>query len=165
MAELPPYPGNGKDPGAHAALEAGALFDLADAIEPRYRVLVLLLAFVPGVEREGIRECRRRHLDLPRSRMRTAILEDAVGEHASAAPEDESVRWAALPAFLARELSEHLDAYAQPDPAGYVFTGPDGGPLDLAHWHKSLRRAREAVGLTDIRPHDLHQVRGHDGRQ
>lgn len=181
MANRLPSPNTGDDPGAYAGgggawqdpgrgpegapIDAGAVLDLADAIDPRYRVLVLLLAFVPGVSREGIRACRRRDVDLLHSRMRTEVWEqDVGGGHVSAAPKNESARWSTLPAFLVGELSRHLDGYAQSGSDSYVFTGPEGGPLDPAHWHKSFRKAREAVGLPDIRPHDLRQGRGYDHR-
>lgn len=183
MADLPIYPGTGDEPGDSAGeggpgrgagrgsgrspkrppIDARAVFDLADAIDPRYRVLVLLLAFVPGVRREGVRACRRRDVDLHHSLMRTYAREwDAGGGHA--APEKEPARWATLPAFLVDELSWHLDGYAQPGPDGYVFTGPEGGPLAPAHWHESFRKARDAVGLPEIQPHDLRQGRWEDHR-
>src|SRR5215207_6637294 len=133
MADLPPYPDTGDYTGEGGGAERSperplidteAVFDLADAIDPRYRALILLIAFAPGVRREGVRACRRRHVDLLDARMQTEVQEqDTEGGHVASAPKNESARWTTLPAFLVDELSRHLDRYAQPGPDSYVFTG------------------------------------------
>jgi integrase len=165
-----PYPDSGESGGIEGnperpPIDAGAVFELADAIDPRYRALILLIGFGPGVRRGEFRLYRRRHVDLAHARIRTEVPEqDTGGGPATSAPSDASVLWTTLPAFLVDELSRHLDRYAELGPDGYVFTGPEGGPIALVHWHKAFRQARDVVGLPDLRPHDVRRVRGDDPR-
>lgn len=78
----------------------------------------------------------------------------------ASAPKNDSARWTTLPAFIVEELERHLDLYAQPGPDGYLFTGPKGGPLALVHWYKSFHQARDAIGMPELRPHDLRHAAG-----
>ena len=103
----------------------------------------------------------RRHVDLLHARIRTEVQEqDSGGGLVASAPKNDSSRWTTLPEFLVAELTRHLDTYAQPDPDGYLFTGPKGGPIAPVHWYKSFRLARTAVGLPDLHPHDLRHAAG-----
>lgn len=142
-------------------IDTEAVFELADAIDPRYRALILLIAFGPGARKGEFRAYRRRHIDLLHARIRTEVQEQDTGEGlVASAPKNDSARWTTLPAFLLDELARHLDTYAQPGPDGYVFTGPKGGPIAPVHWYKNFRLAREAVGLPDLHPHDLRHAAG-----
>src|SRR6266851_1297096 len=142
-------------------IDDDAVFELAEAIEPRYRALVLLVAFGPGSRKGEFRAYRRRHIDLLHSRIRTEIQEQQGHDGlVASAPKNDSSRWTTLPAFLVDELSHHLDTYAQPGPDGYVFTGPKGGPIAPVHWYNSFRRARDAIGMPDLHPHDLRHAAG-----
>jgi integrase len=142
-------------------IDTEAVFDLADAIDDRYRALILLIAFGPGARKGEFRAYRRRHVDLLHARIRTEIQEQDTGAGlVASAPKNDSSRWTTLPEFLVNELVRHLDAYAQPGPDGYLFTGPKGGPIAPVHWYKSFRLAREAVGLPDLHPHDLRHAAG-----
>jgi integrase len=60
-----------------------------------------------------------------------------------------------LPPFVVDALTEHLDRYSQPGADGYVFTGLAGGAMSRTHWYKSFDRARRAVGVPELHPHDL----------
>lgn len=137
-------------------VDTETVFELAEEIDPRYRALILLIAFGPGTRKGEFRAYRRRHVDLLHARIRTEVQEqDGAGGLVASAPKNDSARWTTLPAFLVEELSRHLDTYAQPGPDGYLFTGPKGGPIAPVHWYKSFRLARDAVGLPDLHPHDL----------
>jgi len=142
-------------------IDTEAVFELAEAIDPRYRALILLIAFGPGSRKGEFRAYRRRHVDLLHARIRTEVQEqDTGGGVVASAPKNDSARWTTLPEFIVDELSHHLDTYAQPDPDGYLFTGPKGGPLAPVHWYKSFRLARAAVGLPELHPHDLRHAAG-----
>jgi integrase len=143
-------------------IDTEAVFDLADAIDPRYRALILLIAFGPGARKGEFRAYRRRHVDLLHARIRTEVQEQDSegGGLVTSAPKNDSSRWTTLPEFLVAELTRHLHTYAQPDPDGYLFTGPKGGPIAPVHWYKSFRLAREAVGLPELHPHDLRHAAG-----
>jgi integrase len=142
-------------------IDAEVVFDLADAIDPRYRALILLIAFGPGSRKGEFRAYRRRHVDLLHARIRTEIQEqDGDDGPVASAPKNDSARWTSLPEFLVDELTAHLDTYAQPGPDGYVFTGPKGGPIAPVHWYKSFRVARAAIGMPELHPHDLRHAAG-----
>jgi integrase len=168
MPDSAPYPDSGGSDGIERnperpLIDTGAVFELADAIDPRYRALILLIAFGPGVRRGEFRLYRRRHVDLAHARIRTEVQEQDTGDGpVTPAPSDDPGQWTTLPAFLVDELSRHLDRYAGPGPDGHVFTGPEGGPIDLVHWHKAFRQARDTMGLPDLRPHDVRRGRGDD---
>ncbi|GAC1531900.1 MAG: hypothetical protein NVS3B12_08660 [Acidimicrobiales bacterium] len=142
-------------------IDAEVVFDLAGAIDPRYRALILLIAFGPGSRKGEFRAYRRRHIDLLHSRIRTEVQEQTTADGlVSSAPKNDSARWTTLPAFVVDELTRHLDTYAQPGPDGYVFTGPKGGPLAPVHWYKSFRLARVAIDMPELHPHDLRHAAG-----
>src|SRR6202011_6148569 len=56
-------------------VDAEVVFDLAEAIDDRYRALILLIAFGPGSRRGEFRAFRRRHVDLLRGRILTEVQE------------------------------------------------------------------------------------------
>jgi integrase len=143
-------------------IDTEAVFELAEAIDPRYRALILLIAFGPGARKGEFRAYRRRHVDLLHARIRTEVQEQDAGEgkRTASAPKNDSSRWTTLPEFLVGELEQHLEQYAQPGPDGYVFTGPKGGPLAPVHWYKSFGLAREAIGMPELHPHDLRHAAG-----
>jgi integrase len=129
---------------------------LADAIEPRYRALVLTAAFVGlrwgellGLRREDVNlDARLVHV----SRQTIEVdgqLQD--GPPKSAA----GVRSVAMPPVLAVELGAHLDLYVGPASAAPVFTGPKGATPRRANFAPIWGRARSAVGRPDLHLHDL----------
>lgn len=64
----------------------------------------------------------------------------------------------AVPIDLMDMLATHLAGrgLTGADLAAYVFTGPEGGPLDYSHWyHRVWVPAREAVGLVRLKFHNL----------
>jgi integrase len=142
-------------------VDVATVFDLADAIDLRYRALILLIAFGPGSRRGEFRAYRRRHVDLLLGRIHTEAQEqDVPGGVTTSAPKNDSSRWTALPPFVAEALSEHLDRYAQPGPDGHLFTGPAGGPISGVHWYKSFDVARRTIGMRELHPHDLRHAAG-----
>jgi hypothetical protein len=56
-------------------IDAEVVFDLADPTDPRYRALILLIAFGPGSRKGEFRAYRRHHVDLLHGRIRTEVLE------------------------------------------------------------------------------------------
>jgi len=142
-------------------IDAEVVFDLADAIDPRYRALILLIAFGPGSRKGEFRAYRRHHVDLLHGRIRTEVQEpDGPDGTVVSATKNDSGRWTTLPPFVLDALTAHLDVYAQPGRDGYVFTGPTGGPIGPVHWYKSFNLAREAIGMPELHPHDLRHAAG-----
>lgn len=129
---------------------------LADAVPPRYRVLVLLLAW------SGLRigECaalRRADVDLERPSVRVSQRAYRIGSDVDIdAPKSAAgVRTVALPTHLAAELRQHFEQYVERDAlAPLVFTTRDGGDI-LGTYSGVMRRAFASIGRPDVRVHDL----------
>jgi integrase len=136
---------------------------LADAINPRYRLLVLLAGWC-GLRRGELVALRRDRIDLGNH---TISVEEAVKELKSGKrlignPKSAAGRRRiAIPANLVEEIVTHLDAYVGDAEDSFVFTGPQCadslryGTL-YAAWHKAV----VAVGMTGFRLHDLRHTAG-----
>jgi integrase len=125
---------------------------LADAIDPRFRALVLVLAYA-GL-RIGEAAALERE-DLAGGQVRVTRGVSWVRGVPIVAPPKTAAgrRTIALPRFVADELGRHLDAHGGPV---LVFPAPDGGVLQPANFRRRFfRPAAEAVGLDGLRVHDL----------
>jgi integrase len=130
---------------------------LAEAIEPRYRAMVLFDAYC-GLRLGELAGLRRSRVDLLRRQVRvTEIAVEVKGELIFGPPMTRAgQRKVPLPRFVADEMAAHLDTYGQPDPGSLVFVGPDGGALRASGWRaRQWRPAIRAAGLEPLRPHDL----------
>lgn len=133
------------------------IFALADAIEERYRVLVLLAAF--GSMRWGeLAALTRRQVDL---QARTITIDVAVvelidGSRITGPPKSEAgKRIVTIPGLIASELATHLERYAQSGDDGLVFVGPKGAPLRRPNFSRVWRKAITYTGLAGVHFHDL----------
>jgi integrase len=130
---------------------------LAEAIEPRYRALVLL-AGTGGLRLGELLGLRRSNVDTATAIVRieeqaTHLMsgERIVGPPKSAAGK----RTVVLPAITVEALNAHLDQYTSADDDALVFTDPSGQPLHKDVLYKAWRPARAAVGLEHATIHDL----------
>jgi integrase len=133
------------------------VFAIADAIDPRFRVMVLVGAFA-GLRLGEMLALTRERVDLENSRVKVVEqyqqLKDGtnvLGPPKSAA----GVRTVAIPAVLVPELEHQLETRADPGKHGLVFPGRDGQPLRRASWYTAWSRAMREVGIEGMRPHDL----------
>lgn len=131
---------------------------LADAIEPRFRLMVLSAAFL-GLRFGELAGLSRRHVNVLH---RTVTVERQLVQLESGATEfgppktDKGCRTIAIPPQLLPELEHHLATYAGPGPDGLVFVGSKGAALHRSNWHPKWDEARTAVGLTSaFHFHDL----------
>jgi len=124
------HPGQEKSP-ERPVLTIRQVFDLADAIERHYRLLVLLAVF--GSLRWGeLVALRRRHIDLRSGTLRVevAVVELIDGWLVTEPPKSEAgKRLVTLPAFLLPELAAHLDEITPPGADSLAFVGPKNAPL------------------------------------
>jgi integrase len=133
---------------------------VAEAIEPRYRAMVLVAAYaglrlgeVAGLQRRDLRLLERR-VDVRRQVTEVrGVLE--VGPLKTAT----SRRTVPIPAFLAEELAAHLAAYTAPEPDAFVFTGPGGGPVRRATFR--TRYFDPAIKAAGVEPFTFHALRDH----
>lgn len=131
---------------------------LAEAVPPRYRMLILLAAW-SGARWGELVALSRGRLDLDRGTMtidrQYVELEDntlVLDTPKTAA----GIRTVHIPPHLLDELREHLTAYPDPDgERSLVFTNALGGPLTRGGFRSTWVKARERVGLPEFRFHDL----------
>jgi len=130
---------------------------LADAIEPRLRLMVLLAAFA-GLRLGEVRALTRSSIDIERCKVRVVeqIQDLANGELAITPPKSEAGRRVvALPSSLIPEVLRHLDEHAAPGPDGLLFATRDGNPIRKQNLHTAWAKARKIAGVPDLRFHDL----------
>lgn len=136
--------------------------ELADAIGPRYRAMVLMAAF-GGLRLGELGGLRRRRVNvLHRSVTVADILTEVNGRLDIGPPKTEAgKRTVVLPAFVLVDLERHLELWSEPGPDGLVFPAPDGGPMRRSNFRRrTWDPATEAVGLAGLRFHDLRHSAG-----
>lgn len=129
-------------------LTAEEVRSLADAIEPRYRALVLL-GYGCGLR---ISECR----GITEDRINWFASEILIDRQLDARPPYPLIplknskrcpsRVVPLPQYVHEALSRHIEVYGLGQ-RGLVFTAPQGGPAAVGTVGRSLRDARLRVGL------------------
>jgi integrase len=156
--------GAGKEPAPERPIATVAQVDaLADAMGPRWRLVVYLAAFGPARPEE---QAALRRLDVDTEDVgvwiRSAEPELATGRRVPG--DTKSVagrRFLALPEFMRKDLVRHLAWYAEKKPNGLLFVGEKGAPFRRSAFGRKWRRARAKVGLPgDFRFYDLRHT-GH----
>lgn len=136
------------------------VWELADAVDARYRALVLMAGFT-GLRRGELFGLTRRRIDLLHQTV--TVVEQRLqlkdGTVLIGPPKtDAGRRTLSLPGPLVPEIDAHLAAFAQPGADGLVFTGEKGGPLRDHVWQAKWSEARAGVGLPKRHFHDLRHV-------
>ncbi len=137
------------------------VFAIAAAVQPRYRLLVLLATFAQMRFGELI-ALRRRSLDLDAMvawvRKSTGEMED--GTQFDDDPKSEAgKRPISLPEGLKVDIDYHLKEFAQPGPHGRLFVGPLGGIPRRRNFNRVWKKALKAAGIpADLGLH-LHDLR------
>jgi integrase len=133
------------------------VFELAEAIGPRWRAMVLLATFT-GLRLGELQGLTRQRVDVLHGTVavveQTQLLSD--GTLVTGPPKTEAgIRTVSIPEVLLPELQRHLVEYAARGPQGLVFCGPGGVPFRRASFYTAWARATRAVGIEGLRPHDL----------
>jgi len=135
------------------------VFALADAIDPRYRALVLLATFA-SLRWGELCALRRRDIDLA---ARTIRVERSLTELANGALEfgppksQAGKRTVGFPELIVPVLRWHLACFAQPGEDGLAFTAPAGtllrrGNFRQRTWLPAIKAAKvPAVHFHDLR--------------
>ncbi|MFI8501225.1 tyrosine-type recombinase/integrase [Streptomyces sp. NPDC085524] len=133
------------------------VYALAAAIQPRYRVLILMAGFL-GLRWGELIGLHRRDVDLERGtlRVRRAVAELQNGQREIKAPKSAAgKRTVSIPGVIVQEIRDHLEKYAEPGADGCVFVGAKGATPRRNHfnllWHKACRKA----GIKGLHFHDL----------
>ncbi|MGI5513234.1 tyrosine-type recombinase/integrase [Streptomyces sp. CA-106131] len=156
--------GAGKESASERRIATVAEVDgLAEAIGIRWRLMVYLGAYGP-MRPEELAGIRRRDVDLDNLviHVRVAEPERTNGKRAPGETKsDAGVRAVVLPAFLHKEVKQHLAWFAEKGPDGLVFVGEKGAPFRRTSFGRKWRRARAALGLPEgFRFYDLRHT-GH----
>jgi integrase len=134
------------------------VFDLADAMGPRWRLMVLLGAFA-SLRPEELAELRRDSVDIDECFLRVtqASPELTNGRRVTGDPKTRAgKRTVYLPDFMLAELRRHLQWFAEKEPDGLLFVGEKGAPFRRSTFGRKWRRARTKVGMpTNFRFYDL----------
>ncbi|MFB7555642.1 tyrosine-type recombinase/integrase [Streptomyces brevispora] len=136
---------------------------LADAMGPRWRLMVYLGAYGP-MRPEEQAALRRPDVTLEplAVKVRDAAPELTTGRRVEGDTKSAAGRRTVfLPAFLYIEVKRHLDWYAEKEPDGLLFVGERGAPFRRSTFGRKWRRARAQVGLPEgFRFYDLRHT-GH----
>ncbi|MCU1497270.1 MAG: putative integrase [Acidimicrobiales bacterium] len=130
---------------------------LADAIDPRYRCMVLVACYC-GLRLGELAGLCRAHVDLETGTIR--IIENAVevkGHIVRGAPKTRAGRRTVpLADTVAAALEHHLDSYTGDEPDAPVFAGSQGGTLRAGAWRTRFWfPAIDAAGFEPLRVHDM----------
>ncbi|MEU8783989.1 tyrosine-type recombinase/integrase [Streptomyces sp. NPDC048637] len=133
------------------------VYRIAEAVPPRFRVLVLLAAFtglrfgeLAALQRHDV-DLDRRTISVRRSQAETRTQGLTIKTPKSSA----GIRTVAFPASLVEELADHLSHYAEAGRAGLVFVGERGGRLRRNNFRRAWLPALRTAGLSDMHFHDL----------
>jgi integrase len=151
-----------EDSPERSALTVPQVYALADAIDPRYRVLVLLATFaslrwaeLAALTPQDI------NLDARTVRVTRQINYPRGGGHFFGPPKSRAGRRVvSYPDLIAADLRKHLDGLGPA--ASLVFTSPDGTPMRHSNFYRRVwLPALGAAGLPGVHFHDLR----HTGNQ
>ena len=130
---------------------------MADAIDPRYRALVLVGCW-GGLRFSELVGLRRGSLDLLRGTIRVSEqLVEVNGTLYEGPPKTKAGRRTVpLPRPVVDALTQHLAEYADEDPRALVFPSPRGGPVRAGVFRSRYwDRAVAAAGLDGLTPHGM----------
>ncbi|MFF6912878.1 tyrosine-type recombinase/integrase [Streptomyces sp. NPDC012466] len=133
------------------------VYDLADAIKPRYRTLVLMAGFL-GLRWGELIGLHRRDIDLDHGtvRVRRAVAELFNGQREIKAPKSAAgKRTVSIPAAITPDIRDHLERYAEAGADGRVFLGAKGATPRRNHFNRLWRKACNEAGIKGLHFHDL----------
>lgn len=143
------------------ALEADEVWALADAIDIRYRALVLVGAAC-GLRAGELAGLQVGDLDLlARTLAVQRAVVDVEGHPTIAEPKSAAGRRTqSIPRVLVTELAAHLARWGRTgaDRDEWLFPAPEGGVLRYSSLMRFWRRAVEAAGVAHCTPHDLRRT-------
>ncbi|SHM97864.1 Site-specific recombinase XerD [Actinacidiphila paucisporea] len=156
--------GAGKESAPERPIATVAQVDaLADAMGPRWRLMLFLATYGPA-RPEELAALRRLDIDTEDVGVwiRSAEPEPATGRRAPGdTKSDAGRRFLALPGFMRKDLERHLSWWAEKKPNGLPFVGEKGAPFRRSTFGRNWRKARAKVGLPgDFRFYDLRHT-GH----
>ena len=138
----------------------GELDAIAAAIEPRFRLLVLLGAW-SGLRYGELLGLTRQRIDPLHGviHVREQLVQTADGRRFMAPPKTSAgVRSVAVPPHLWPEVEAHLATYVDQSPTALLFVGPKGASLDRSNFRQVWLAALREAGVPHYRFHDLRHL-------
>jgi integrase len=135
----------------------GQVYELADAMGPRYRLMVLLATFC-GLRLGELLALRRERVDLLHGQIKISEQRQELpdGTRIYGPPKTAAgIRSIALPPHLFKEIESHLTGWVRPEPDAFIFSGPRTDSLSRATFNPTWNKARQKVGLDHLHFHDL----------
>jgi len=144
-------------------VETDVVLQLADAIEPSMRAIVMLAGFA-GLRPEELLALTRADVDLMHRQIRvdeTVQEINGIGRVTGPPKSEAGKRTVAIPRIVVQVLDHHLSHFAQPGLDGYLFVGerlgrPLGRNAMYSAWHAALRKVPAAppgLRIYDLRHH------------
>jgi integrase len=133
---------------------------IADAIEPRYRALVMLAAW-SGLRWGELAGLSRQRIDRLHGVVHVveAMVQLGSGKRFLGPPKSAAGRrTVAVPPHIWAEIDTHLSLYVGPEPTAFVFTKASGVSMDRSNFNTMWRRATRATGVPDYHFHDLRHL-------
>jgi integrase len=140
------------------ALTADQVMQLAEAMDPRYRALVLVGAF-GGLRIGELAGLQLGDFDPLRNLIRVRrTAADVRGRVIVGPPKtSKSIRTVTLPRSITKRLVEHVAGSGLTDPGEWIFPAPEGGPIRRTAWvRRYWKPALATAGFpTDLGTHVL----------
>jgi integrase len=133
------------------------VYQLADAIEQRYRLMVLLATFC-GLRAGELLALRRDRVNLLHRQINVIEQRQELsnGTRLYGPPKTAAgVRTIAIPPHMVAEIEAHLSVWVGAHPGALLFTGPKSEALRRATFEKAWQKARSSVGVEHLHFHDL----------
>ena len=143
-------------------VDADVVLAISEAIEDRYRAMVLLAGF-GGLRLGELLGLRRCDVSVESGRVQVELqtVELKSGERLVTAPKiDAGRRVVAIPATVTEALETHLSLYTEAGLVSPVFTGPASEGLRRATFYTAWVKALAATGQRGIHLHDLCHAAG-----
>jgi integrase len=133
---------------------------IAEAIDPRYRAIVLLGAW-SGLRFGELAGLTWERIDPLHGvlHVKEQLVQTENGRRFLAPPKTRAgVRSVAIPPHLWPEIQAHLDTYVGPAPTAFVFVGHKGAGLDRSNFRSVWLRALRDAAVPHYRFHDLRHL-------
>ena len=149
-------------PAERPILSLPEVMRLAESIDARYRMLVLLAAFgslrwgeLMGLLRSDF------DVDLGLVHVQRSVVLIGAQQIIKRPKTAAGVRTVSLPRWLMPELREHFETFSEAGHKGRVFVGPTGVSPARPNFSQIWARALRAAGLSGIHFHDLRHTGNH----
>ena len=149
-------------PAERPVLTLSEVMALADAIDPRYRMLVLLAVFA-SLRWGELMGLRKTDFDLAVGLVQVERSVSLVGTRQliKQPKTPAGVRTVALPMWLLPDLEQHFADYSEQSADGRVFVGPTGVTPARPNFSPIWARAMAKAGMTGVHFHDLRHAGNH----